>query len=332
MLMSIQYVPDLFVDACLRDEKYELMFLSLIGRDTAMLQFFAAFSLKRSEGGFLQGEKAEFTLHDEDKNPHTVMVSDVDRLEKHTGRMPEDNLFGPLSHAWVYQPALTCCDPVLRQAWLLDYLPDNGEVRYDRAAIWRRIKMLSAVPLLDHWCDTILDGLGEHLVTPLAQCRVKPLGKLGGYRIHLPACFARVISAAVCAGLLVESGVVSGAGAGLHSLMSNLADEASEDSEGSEDDASGALFDLGRVVMTPGVKELIVRDPALVSRCLSRHSGGDWGVVSDPQVNDAAVHNEARILSAYPIDPASPCKHRLGHYRVGSQCDNRAAARRILTD
>ena len=324
MLMSIQHVPDLFVDACLRNEKYELLFLSLIGRDTAMLQFFAAFSLKRSEGGFLQGETAEFTLHDEGDRPQTVRVPDVDALVKHTGRVPEDNLFGPLSHAWVYLPALTHCDPVLRQAWILEYLAENGAAQCERTAIWRRIKTLSAVPLLDHWCDTILDGLGEHLVTPLAACPVKPLGAIGGYRIHLPSCFARVISAAVGAGVLTESGLASDAATKLHALMANLpdaneADEASDDSGAGSD---GALFDLGRTVVTAGIAALIERDPTFAARCLARHRVGDWGAVTDPEVNDAAVRDEERILSAYPIDPTLPCKgHGENTVWVITECD-----------
>ena len=50
--------------------------------------------------------------------------------------------------------------------------------------------------------------------------------------------------------------------------------------------------------------------PDHLLQCLTRHGQGDWGSVC---VEDAATNNEAlqeglRILSAYPIDPAKPCK------------------------
>jgi hypothetical protein len=43
---------------------------------------------------------------------------------------------------------------------------------------------------------------------------------------------------------------------------------------------------------------------------LARHSIGDWGCLcsEDWKTNDEAAENGDRILSAYPIDPAKPCK------------------------
>ena len=43
---------------------------------------------------------------------------------------------------------------------------------------------------------------------------------------------------------------------------------------------------------------------------LTRHSIGDWGQVcrEDWDANDKAVEDGSRILSAYPIDAAKPCK------------------------
>jgi hypothetical protein len=69
-----------------------------------------------------------------------------------------------------------------------------------------------------------------------------------------------------------------------------------------------ASFALGQIVSTPGVMEAC--SPELLLRCLVRHASGDWGAVckEDAASNDAAVKNGLRILSAYPIDPAKPCK------------------------
>ena len=67
-------------------------------------------------------------------------------------------------------------------------------------------------------------------------------------------------------------------------------------------------FDLGQVVSTPGALENCSCN--YLNQCLARHARADWGVVG---AEDAASNNEAlkeglRVLSAYPIDPAKPCK------------------------
>ena len=58
-----------------------------------------------------------------------------------------------------------------------------------------------------------------------------------------------------------------------------------------------SLFELGRVVMTSGVKERMEQDPSMKSfldGCLKRHSVGDWGYLDeeDRKINDAALEAE----------------------------------------
>ena len=58
-----------------------------------------------------------------------------------------------------------------------------------------------------------------------------------------------------------------------------------------------SLFELGRVVMTSGVKERMEQDPSMRSfldGCLKRHSVGDWGYLDedDRKINDAALEVE----------------------------------------
>jgi len=59
------------------------------------------------------------------------------------------------------------------------------------------------------------------------------------------------------------------------------------------------LFDLGRVVATPGVLAAI--DYSSIRVALGRHVSGDWGDCDDHdrKANTAAVRNGSRILSAY---------------------------------
>lgn len=67
-------------------------------------------------------------------------------------------------------------------------------------------------------------------------------------------------------------------------------------------------FALGQIVATPGVIEATTHEQRLT--CLRRHAMGDWGAVcrEDRETNDAAARDGMRILSAYPLDPALPCK------------------------
>ena len=64
---------------------------------------------------------------------------------------------------------------------------------------------------------------------------------------------------------------------------------------------STAKFALGRVLATPGAlraMEASGQEPAFF---LDRHVIGDWGVVcpDDAQLNDEALKDGARIISAY---------------------------------
>ena len=68
------------------------------------------------------------------------------------------------------------------------------------------------------------------------------------------------------------------------------------------------LFSLGQVVATPGA--LDKTHPVWMANCLARHTRGDWGSVSeeDVETNNAGVGEGGRLLSAYPIDETKPCK------------------------
>ena len=69
-----------------------------------------------------------------------------------------------------------------------------------------------------------------------------------------------------------------------------------------------AKFQLGQIVATQGA--LAVCDPRHLQACLYRHSRGDWGNVcgDDKAINDQALIDGDRVLSAYPIDPTKPSK------------------------
>ena len=65
-------------------------------------------------------------------------------------------------------------------------------------------------------------------------------------------------------------------------------------------------FELGQVVMTPGVQDLIGGPSAGMgdlANIIRRHREGDWGSMGteDSAMNDAAVEGEERIMGAHEL-------------------------------
>ena len=61
------------------------------------------------------------------------------------------------------------------------------------------------------------------------------------------------------------------------------------------------LFELGRIVATPGALRALQKAEQLPAEFLDRHVTGDWGELDeeDKQENEFSVRNGFRILSAY---------------------------------
>ena len=58
-----------------------------------------------------------------------------------------------------------------------------------------------------------------------------------------------------------------------------------------------SLFETGTVVMTCGIRDLVISDEhaqKVVQNCLERHCNGDWGDLyeEDKQLNDDALEME----------------------------------------
>jgi hypothetical protein len=67
------------------------------------------------------------------------------------------------------------------------------------------------------------------------------------------------------------------------------------------------ILELGRVVATPGALEQMKRAGQSPSEFLNRHLSGDWGdlCAEDRRLNDEAVENGDRVLSAYNLTTGS---------------------------
>lgn len=311
LLFAVREISDIYVDAAIRDPSGELIFLSMYGRDTVALQFLASFSLPAGQGGL-----RAFTL-ERGAESHTLKVAQPERLQKLTGRLPRNNLFGNLTHTWLYREDAIKPDRVNRRALLLRH--DESVTEFaDRC--WRQLVDLCPVPLLDHWRTALLEALSETLISPLADSDAPPIGTVDGAYLTIHEGFEAIISMAILKGALTlaEDAMPSDAVQRIRQAAQAVR------AKGIADDRP-ELFELGRVLCTQGVQSLVEADKVNPELLLRRHQRGDWGVVSEPGLNDRAVRSGERILSAYPIDSAMPC-HGYGDNTIWviTECDRSA--------
>lgn len=63
------------------------------------------------------------------------------------------------------------------------------------------------------------------------------------------------------------------------------------------------MFNLGRIVATPGALEALGEAKTSSLELITRHARGDWGDVDpgDTGMNEEALKTGERILSVYPL-------------------------------
>jgi hypothetical protein len=195
-LYRIEQFPELFADACLRNDEGHLKFLSFFGRDGSVMQFLAALELGDKEGGV-----RSFHLVGGDGERHLVDAAHVKSLSKFSGRLPR-NLFGPLSQTWLYDGSFTEPDRVQRIGWVLhraDAGEDQDQVRQsllERA--WGMTARLSPLALLESWRQPIQSWcLETRSYDPLESPVYRPLGGIRAMRISITDHFLRFVSQGV---------------------------------------------------------------------------------------------------------------------------------------
>jgi hypothetical protein len=151
-MLQIAEVQDLFCDAYVTDENMRLVFISLIGRDTAIQQLLASFSLPLQSGGL---DRISFRNSSEG---NVILVGDHSRLEKLSGRLPK-SIFGILNQTWIFDPVCQRPDRANKVAWLLE--PNRQSNGPGLPAIWPTVKMLSAIALLDEWENTLVSQIAH---------------------------------------------------------------------------------------------------------------------------------------------------------------------------
>lgn len=204
-LFSIAEASDVFSDACVRGNNGELLFLSVYGREAGLQQFMAALQLPPSSGGIASFRLAQ-TTEQEKPIRHTILVGDARRLEKLVGKFPKGNLFGSLSHMWIFDPRVKEPDRSTHSAWMLFASPASDAEAIDEiveARVWETVNTLSPIPLMKHWRSVICRELNEwgSLVNDL---KFPPIGEMQARYLELPDDFGERISALIRNGKLAE--------------------------------------------------------------------------------------------------------------------------------
>ena len=142
-LVELDDVSGVFVDCCIEHDR-RLVFMSFLGRDTALQELMARLTLSTKDGGI-------DILHlNMDSHTFEIDCFDRDRYLKKTGRITSRN-FGQLSQMWLYDERCITADRANLKSYVLLQNHNSND-----AVIWERVKDLCPYPLLDHWQEAIL--------------------------------------------------------------------------------------------------------------------------------------------------------------------------------
>lgn len=196
-LYRIEEFPELFADACLRNSDGEFKFLSFYGRDGSVMQFLAALELGVKDGG-----SNRLHLVNDAGERHAADVGNAGRLDKFAGRLPKQNLFGPLSQVWLYDKSLLHVDRTNRIGWVLHRGSSEESDAQCGAALlsqaWRMTRQLSPVALLDDWRESLQAWcLEARAFERMDDPRYPPIGGIHGMRVSISDHFLRYVSEGV---------------------------------------------------------------------------------------------------------------------------------------
>jgi len=161
-LLSITECSGIFVDACLCDDQNQLLFLSLWGRDTAVLELFSRITLGGSDANGLSRLRLKpCDALPSDPCHYDLRISDPSVLTKAVAKTPKHTVFGSLANVWIYDEGLvngtqydTCWIVSTTVHSLLDII--------DSEDMWSMVKRVSEVPLLDTWRQPVMRLLVEN--------------------------------------------------------------------------------------------------------------------------------------------------------------------------
>ena len=172
-LYRIDECPELMADAAVFDEDFNLLFLSVWGRDTAVSAFIARLTLGHDEQGL-----DELHIINEQQAAIPLRINSVQRLDKALSRAYRQTLFGSICNQWIFDRR--CIRPDHANGSALMILPAGTCDPMER--IWALIQDTAPFALLDHWKTVVMDVLTKHaMLKPLPAA----IGPLEGFRINL---------------------------------------------------------------------------------------------------------------------------------------------------
>jgi len=125
-----------------------ILFASIWGRNTSLQQFLARMELPSDQDGI-----SELTFETSEETTQTFLIQNVKNMQKLSGRVPETIYGNDLSHVFIYEKSTTSIDYGANKATILYF--NNTQI--DEKSVWRLLKELSPIPLLDIWMTQIID-------------------------------------------------------------------------------------------------------------------------------------------------------------------------------
>lgn len=150
-MLRLDCISTVFCDALLTNDKGELMFMSVWGRDTTISELLARFTLPDHDDGI-----RSFTAHG-DGCEMRVSVPSAKLLEKQQGRAP-NSLFGDLVQLFLFHRTMKQPDKVNREAWVPYRTDASASSPPD---VWPLVMETCHVPLLDDWREPVLQAFAE---------------------------------------------------------------------------------------------------------------------------------------------------------------------------
>lgn len=139
-LLPLENIDGIYCDAWADSGDDRLVFASLWGRDTAIQGLMARITLPDQENGLSRLELGG-------AQTKTLRIGNPARLDKLTGRMPKQNLFGDIVQVYLFDKTVVETDVANRRAILL--VPQDQPD--PQATLWNLFKSVCHLPLLDNW-------------------------------------------------------------------------------------------------------------------------------------------------------------------------------------
>lgn len=140
---EIDEIQQLYADSYLTNEKDEILFLSIWGRDTPIQELLGRLSVS-DESSKLNS----LTLTSQDQS-QKIRIPDRRILEKHQCRLVSD-IYQNLTQVWIYDRRVIEPDIQNRKLTKL-FAPWQ-----DEPDPWPLIKAVSAIPLIEEWRDDLV--------------------------------------------------------------------------------------------------------------------------------------------------------------------------------